>query len=202
MKLSNLQYCSCIIVISFLLSYGFQKFDFNVYNLGSTCSALAFLFIGHLIKEHDLIKGNIYTLIVSFIILLYFAFKNIKISFVANVYDNIFSFVFFGILGFYFVYSLSKFIEFNKLFSSIFSYFGQHTLSILCLHFLAFKLVNFIEIHIYDYPMYMLAAFPHINENSNLYFPLYVLFGLLLPCLLSESYFKIKDKVKRVIKKI
>lgn len=195
-KVSNLVYCSCIIIISFLLSYVFEQLGIRVYSIGSTCSALAFLFIGHLFKEHDLIKGNIYTLIVSFIIILTFACSNFKMNFSANVHDNMFIFVILGILGFYFVYSLSKIIELNKILSNIFSYLGQHTLSILCLHLLAYKLVNFVEIFIYKYPMYMGAAFPTIWENQNLWCPLYILCGLLLPCLYSECYFKIKNKLK------
>jgi fucose 4-O-acetylase-like acetyltransferase len=62
------------------------------------------------------------------------------------------------------------------------SYLGQHTVFVVATHFLAFKVVSFVYILVYDQPMYMLASFPVITGEDGWWIA-YFTAGVLLPML-------------------
>ncbi len=58
---------------------------------------------------------------------------------------------------------------------------GTHSIVILTWHFLAFKLINLLIIHLYDLPITYMAKYPVIKEYSLTFWPLYLLVGVGLP---------------------
>ncbi|MBR6162932.1 acyltransferase family protein [bacterium] len=183
-----------LFIFTFLLGYLCQKLNYNFYSIGTTLSCSFLYFIGITYKDYkDKLSINKYTLIIStivfIIVLYYFAGFN---NFVDNKYKNIFTYLIANITGFYWVHNISFYInKINKI-NKIFEYIGQHTLSILFFHFLAFKIITYIQVIIYDKPDYYLASFTTLI-TSEWWWILYVLAGTLIPLLLAFIYSKIKQ---------
>lgn len=71
---------------------------------------------------------------------------------------------------------------------TLWEFIGNHTLSIMALHFTAFKLVSLMYIKVYDLPMERLIEFPVIREVANMWGVLLYLFaGIFIP--LACAYF-------------
>ncbi|MBE7711518.1 MAG: hypothetical protein E7Z92_05190 [Cyanobacteria bacterium SIG31] len=105
-----------------------------------------------------------------------------------------------GIFGFYFVLSLSIIIQkYSKLLNKIFEYVGQHTISILCLHFLAFKIVTYFIIIYNSYNLRLLGSFPVLTSTKLLLSILYLVGGITIPLLieiLNKNFKYIKARVR------
>lgn len=68
---------------------------------------------------------------------------------------------------------------------------GRHSMSILALHFLAFKIVSLIKIYIYDLPPKMLSCFPVIEDHNKYFWPLYTAIGVCIPLIVQWLYEKV-----------
>lgn len=77
-----------------------------------------------------------------------------------------------------------------------FAFLGQHTMPILVLHFLAFKLVNYFGTLYYGHPAFCTAGFPASYHGWGWTF-LYTIAGVCLPIGLSLIYGKILGKITR-----
>lgn len=90
------------------------------------------------------------------------------------------------------VYSLSYLLNQTRL-KTILSYIGDHSFSIMALHFFAFKIVNLVQIFFYDYDIQRLKEFAVIaHENSWAWTIAYVMTGVSFPLLLGYIYKTIK----------
>lgn len=65
-----------------------------------------------------------------------------------------------ALCGWSLLYSLAKYIEKQRIISQAISYVGYHTMPIILLHFLCFKVIHLLQIILYGKPVYMLSAFP------------------------------------------
>lgn len=66
-------------------------------------------------------------------------------------------------------------------------YIGENTMTILTWHLFSFKFVNLLIIYIYSLPYGMVGAFPAIESYACLgWFLLYLLVGIMVPCLFSR----------------
>ncbi len=84
--------------------------------------------------------------------------------------------------GWCLVYALSKVM--CAWIKNVFCYLGQHTISILFLHLLSFKIITYLQVIIYHKEMYYLAAFP-VLYNEHGWFLAYLVVGLTVPILIS-----------------
>ena len=188
-KLSDNYFYALLLLLSFCATLLLHNLNINVYSIGSTFFALFFIVIGNIINKYSLNHSSIKMLILSSLVLLLCLPLNYTHSFVNNDYSNIFEYIISGIAGYYFVYCISDYLQKKQIFAKVFSYLGQHTLIIVCLHFLAFKFVNSIQLLVYHYPNYMLAAFPVIRVHQGLWCIPYVIVGLFVPCIISYLFF-------------
>lgn len=92
------------------------------------------------------------------------------------------------------VFNIARLIEKKKA-ASILIYIGRHTMVILALHFLSFKLINLIKIYGYNLPIKMLSCFPVIEDYNKYYWIAYVLVGICIPLIISSVYEKNKNAV-------
>lgn len=93
-----------------------------------------------------------------------------------------------GITGFVLVASSNTILSGTKVYHWI-VYVGNHSIPILALHFLAFKLVTFIYVCATDNTIDLLSAFPSPDLPDNLFLPLlYALAGVCLPLCLSRWF--------------
>ena len=151
--------CILCLIIGFIM----YKLHFNFYAIGTIFSCVILFYLGFLYKKVEkYIALNIYSLLISLFCLLICNFYNTEKFFIGiNYYNNPFWLIFASISGFIFILSISLVIEKVKIFNKILIYIGQNTMPILCLHFLLYKIVTFIEILVYNSPSYNLASFPY-----------------------------------------
>lgn len=74
-------------------------------------------------------------------------------------------------------------------------YIGSHTLIILILHFLCFKLISLMHILINDIDIKRLSEFAVMSDTPPYLWILYTIFGVALPLLLREIYLKFHENI-------
>ena len=87
-----------------------------------------------------------------------------------------------------FMYPLSHAVLFYSRISRALQYVGKHTLSILCLHMIGFKVVSLMLLKVRELPIIYLASFHTIIDASQLWKLLYAAYGVLLPLALSAAW--------------
>ncbi|MBP3504784.1 MAG: acyltransferase [Lachnospiraceae bacterium] len=106
--------------------------------------------------------------------------------------ENIIALVLIPALAGLSIYCLSILLNRTKLRLAL-AYIGDHSFSIMALHFLAFKVVNFAQIEFYGYSVKCLVEFPVINYSSSWGWGLiYIVTGVALPLMLTYAYNTIK----------
>lgn len=142
-----------------------------------------FLYSGYLLKDLRLSRNII---IVSAIIFItgviiphHLDFFSVKIGMIV--------FYFTAMTGTILTLKFSHKLEELKAIRGFFYYAGEHTLVILGLHFLSFKLVSLMIIYVEGLTIAHLAEFPVI-ANHVMYSPIYMLFGVLLPLVVYYFY--------------
>lgn len=109
-----------------------------------------------------------------------------------GIIKNPLYFIFGIVLGWILLYSFSYLLS-NTHVSILLEYTGQHTMEILVLHTLAFKMVSILIVFIKGLPLYMIASFPIIFDVSEIIKWLYTIVGVIVPLLISI----VVDKSKR-----
>ena len=167
------------------------------------CLYFAF-FLGILIKKIELnnvcVTRDIYNKlgIITSIVILFFMTKigNIEVSAARIV--NPFFFAVCSIAGWVLLMAIGKELCRMKsvhCFQRSLCYLGQHTMVILCLHLLAFKIVSLMYILINNEPRVLLASF-HVIFNIPWYYLMgYTIVGITVPLMIECFYQKIKNSV-------
>lgn len=190
----NIKYINATIALLFILNITFFsnniKFNISILNyyflmFRISCSGIIFFHIGNLCKKYSL-SDKICTNLVYFIVGIVYLYINTKygnISMGSNQYGS--SPTFFivnALIGIYLSYCVVKFISIRYI-NNILIFLGKNTITILALHIISFKLVNYLQIKIYKYPIEYLSAFPYI-DGSNGWWILYSFVGIIIPALL------------------
>lgn len=98
-----------------------------------------------------------------------------------------------SVAGFFVIYAAAIWIDLNFCVRWLLVV-GRNTMSIVLLHFLAFKPVNMIYVTVHNLPRYLIAAFPVLDSK---WWVLYGLFGVGVPVILSLLYQKGKRLVRQ-----
>lgn len=114
-----------------------------------------------------------------------------------NLNDSVFSsiqlFVLVSILGWLLLWSMATIISKGRKITGVIQYIGKHSMSILMMHFVCFKVITYLQVKLYSYPSYALAAFPCLN-NTDAWCYAYVIAGVVLPILVNYIFIQLKDK--------
>lgn len=126
-----------------------------------------------------------------------------------NSYVNPFVLLVASVSGWAFLYSMSVYIDYfsqrtNQAIAHFLCVIGSHTLAIMTLHFLAFKMINLLIVKIYGFPDFCIAAFPVVpadayNTGTDLWWVAYVIVGVGLPLIAGILWQRIKIFVRNKI---
>lgn len=156
--------------------------------------ALSVYYLGYMYKKYESkISMNIYFAFAAFILL----FLNKRYGIIAmdsNIYSSPAFFILNSILGIYLNIYVGKLLD-TKFKFNLLQYIGKNSLYIMVFHFLAFKVVNFIQVLLYRYPVYRVATFPVIRNNGLWWIP-YAIAGTLLPIGIKYLFDTIIKKTK------
>ena len=186
---------AAICIICLLFGWFLSLKHFNFYQIGTMFSSAILFYIGVLYKKFEnKINLNFITFIISFIILLFCYYHNhINRFFIGiNYYNNPLWLIAASVSGFLFVLYISVQLSKISVSKKVLSYLGSRTMIILCLHVTFFKIITYLQIHIYNQPDYLLASFT-ANITNNFWWLAYTIIGTICPLLLREIYIKIKQ---------
>ena len=184
-----------IIINEYLLSFtgayilSLKKISF--FHIELILSAWILFVSGRFLSDFDFenlsLKSYVYILILSLCILLICnEYGSVELS--KAIYTSPQFYIVAALSGFFFLYSFCALLEKISFIKICFSYLGKHTISIVCLHFLAFKLVTLLQIKVYNLPITDLTSFPVLNTPY--WWILYSFVGISVPVLLNLCYNK------------
>lgn len=185
-----------LIITSILLVIGFvfHKFDFKFYHIGTMLSSSILFYIGYIFKKFKIIEKIsflIFTISFAILLIAYFIFDT-GINLATNNYYNPILLIIFALSGFTFTLYISKCLNNIRFYSQIFAFLGTKTIPILCLHFLFFKLITYIQVMLYSLPIYRLASFP--CYYTEYWWILYTIVGIVGPLVTNYLYLKVKNR--------
>lgn len=103
---------------------------------------------------------------------------------------NAIFFIIVSLAGWYTIMFVSEKIEFTKI-SKCIAYLGKHTMPIVLLHFLCFKIVTYLYLMLSGQNLILLAYFPSLETEKYLWI-IYSVVGVVAPILLYMFYERIK----------
>lgn len=139
--------------------------------LSVSFSCVQLYFIGYLLSKIGALKCQWNTFVAAGVfcvseIVLYFMSLHGQIRLVSNAYPNTWFLLAASMSGWFLLMSFSHLISRVKILGKMFVYIGKRTMFILFLHFLGFKIVNALQVYIYDKPKYMIASFPTLDYSG------------------------------------
>lgn len=194
---NQLYILSCINLILFSIGIFLSKNEVHFANLEGIFTIMLFYNIG---QWFNIILGRVkhklnwlilsVVIAIALLLLLYLtSIEHVNIG--LNEFNNGATLLISSCLGFVLIYSLANLIaSVSKPLTTLVSLIGQNTITILGLHFLAFKLVTLLVIAIYHKPVQYLASYPVLDGY---WWWAYVLVGIFAPLgigLLYEKYLK------------
>lgn len=170
-----------VISLFFVIGNVATYYEFNLhYSLNTSFVALLIYYIGYLYRKYEnQISYNIYFFITSVLFLVVSSLYG-SVNMVNNSYLSPTFLIINSIAGAYANIYIAKIIASKRINYSILDYIGKNTFNIMALHFLSFKLINLIQVKLYNLPSYMLAKFP-IIDGSHGWWVLYCLCGIFIP---------------------
>ncbi|NQV00366.1 MAG: acyltransferase family protein [Parcubacteria group bacterium] len=149
--------------------------------------ALIFYYLGHMYNKNEKHIPMNFFIALSAILTISICIKYGYPQLLQRKYVNPPLLLVCGIFGIYInLYISQKLASIKKI--NIFNYIGENTLSILALHFLAFKAVSILIISAQNLPIEILSSFPVIKESNQYYRWLYLLSGLTIPIILKYLF--------------
>lgn len=177
-----------IVSVLFLTGgYYCQVYDITAKHLDRAFTCYWMLFFGYCIKKYS-VMDRIYKVlnrnvcVVLSVILLIVSLGFGRISLNGNVYPNPFYLIIVSALGWILLYSFAEILQKIEWLDIRLQYISIHSVPIIALHFLAFKVVSAIYIIITGNEWYMLAAYP-VLAYSVIWCLLYMIAGLFIPLL-------------------
>ena len=102
-----------------------------------------------------------------------------------------------SITGWVYLYSISYFIKQFTLLKRIMTEIGKRTLTVMILHLLAFKIVEYFIILFYRMPPYCLAIFPSLYGNKGMWWLAYTIIGVGVPVLFDYIFRGFKKALQK-----
>lgn len=188
---------SHITISVFLLVVGYlNAFPINLLN--RICSCYILYEMGKLIHSRSelvkkiQLKSWCMCAIIAFVVLIVFD-RYGHISLNINYYENPVFLVCASLSGWVLIYSVSLLLIKSVYIGNIVQMLGQHTVIIAALHFLTFKIINVLQVFIYDKPSFLIASYP-IMYSDHGWWVAYTVTGLAVPCVIGMGYGKIKER--------
>lgn len=177
-------------------------YNFNLhFSLNTSFVALLIYYLGYIYRklEHK-IDFNFYLVIISFLFLILSSLYG-KIEMVTNTYLSPSFLIVNSLAGIYInIYTAKKIVAY-KINHTLLDYIGKSTFIIMALHFISFKVVNLIQVNMYNLPIYMIAKFPVINGDNG-WWLLYSVSGVILPISVKYITDMFTNKLKHTISQL
>jgi fucose 4-O-acetylase-like acetyltransferase len=164
----------------------------RLYDFDKVLSFYILFHIGRIIKEKihfnmSHIKRVLVMVFSTLVICVCRQFGDINLG--ANEYVDPIFLLITSISGWLLIYEMSYYLSLVKVLNTILKIIGNNTMSVMVFHFLCFKGVTYLQMHIYDLPQSAISAFP-VLYNMPLWWLVYTIVGLSIPIATSLLYKK------------
>lgn len=160
------------------------------------------IYVGVILKRYNIMeklqqnRKILYIAVVSFMILC-LGYHRGYIAIDGNHIENPVFFLVMSCSGWFLLYGISVLLEkYTRIVASIFIYISKHSVAIIALHFLAFKIVNACAVALKEMPKYMIAAFP-VLMTDGLWWLLYATVGIAIPLCIDFNVRYVKGLVRK-----
>lgn len=192
----TVMWVQCGIAVAFLfIGYYLHIEGKSYYGLNRFFSFYCLLLIGQLLKlqqskVYEKVKPIIIICITISVLLLLRPLGHIDLS--GNNIENPVYFITVSLAGWFLMYTVAILLEEKGFFgNSLIAYISKRSVSIVGLHFLAFKLVTCLVVAVYDMPVYMRAGFPVLAHGW--WWILYMVVGIAIPLSIDWIYLIFKS---------
>jgi fucose 4-O-acetylase-like acetyltransferase len=100
-----------------------------------------------------------------------------------------------SVCAFYTSYYAASVLERTTVLKNFMLLAGKNTIEIMSLHFIAFRLVNYLQVRIYDLPAAMVGSHPNLSTRHG-WWAVYLVAGLALPLIAKAMYLKVKGYIR------
>ena len=185
-----------VAILLLALGYYCHLTGMTIAGLSKMCSYYCLFYLGYVIKCYKLSsrekKNSVHVLVFGFsFIILIVASKFGSIALATNDYVNPLYLLLVSLVGWQWIYELSWMIKQINLIAGWMVCFGQNTLMVVILHFLCFKIVNYVGVLINGWPLCCVAAFPILCKGG-VWWGGYTIIGVLIPIGVSLMWKKMK----------
>lgn len=194
----NFKYSIYPLLLISLITTKYFNISFPIIgNIPLIIYGLFFLLLGYTYKRIE--NKKIYNIgyFVLFTIIVVIGSQTNFSNMLSYNYTDIISYLAFATIGIISIFCISSVLKKTKI-AKLLIYIGNNTMIILSLHFITFKLVSLLKIHIYERPITQLACFPVIYENNNIFWILYSLAGIFIPIFIYKIYSDIKFFILKI----
>lgn len=170
-------------IISLLWSYNFKE------GVNVILVALFFCYLGYVVKNAGKIRFSSLIITLVGVLYLYVAklVLHLAVDMRVNGYSNVIFWLLACFLGIYSVMYMAQKLSQLPNVSGLLAYVGRNSLIILFLHIISFKLVGLIQVHLFNYPIDLLAGWRHVDATG-WWSILYVIAGVVVPLGLDFCY--------------
>ena len=150
--------------------------------------AALFFLIGYIYKSMDIsFRQYLFVLIPFSVIFITLGTEYWQMTLLNITWWKIIPYLLGSMLASLTVYEICKLFPEKSVLTNYLIYIGDNTMTILTWHMLSFKLVNLIIIFTYGLSYYSVGAFPAIEQYAaSGWFLIYLLVGIVVPCLLTR----------------
>ena len=185
-----------VAVAALICSYYFMQNEISLkWYFTPTFPAIFLYIVGYFIRKISALYDNkiiavggqfagttIFWGIISLLSLVW-ANKQGSISLGSNYYKNPLFLIVVSLMGWLLVSSCASIICKYNWGTKIFTTIGQNSIHILFLHFLSFKIINYIQVFLYHEDAYLVATFPTLHNNG-IWWVAYALVGVGIPTII------------------
>lgn len=187
--------------------YLWYCFDIPVSSIGRACTVYCLLYVGNMIKQFRVMEKifcykdkaeqlsvfrTAVIILMSFMILLA-AYPNGTIGLSANKIENPAFFLIASISGWMMLYGVALLLQrLSFVGNKAIAYISIHSVPIIALHFLCFKIINAVVVIVTEQKKYMTAAFP-VLMHTDAWWIAYAAVGIGIPLLLDWMVRKIRS---------
>lgn len=211
----NMVFCIQGIISLLLLTLGYYYSIYNKklpYDVEKVFLVYCLIFIGQVIRKYDVTsilikKVNtltkiIYVILLTVLFIVNYNLFNIRIDISSDQIFNPIVFIFASICGFLYLYLIAdlllvKNIKIVDYINSFIANLSIHSVSIIALHFLCFKIINYFGVLLLNKELYLVAAFPVLFKGDFCWI-LYTAVGLVIPLLLTYIFITLEKLFLKV----
>ena len=195
-KMKQTYIINVLVIFTFALGC-IMRYTINIPRFSPSLTLILFYHLGNLYYiNREKIKFDNTAIALTSVILLLILNNFGSIRMIKNLFTNPLYLLICSMCGIYFVIYISKVIENNtKKIPNLLAYIGKNTLPIMAWHMISFKLAMLIQIYTRSITYSDLALLNGCN-NNNLWYVLYVFFGVTIPLIINIIIEKIKKEIR------